>query len=488
MTESVVPFVAREEDGPFGLETRASARLHQILAAAPVRQAPWPPRDGRPLYTIQGGIALIEWRGFVCRRESLWGYFFGGQASTVVLAQALAAADEDREVAARVVVADSPGGHAIGCWAAGDAVYESRKGKPLVFYADGMLCSAAFEIGCQAPRLYAAGDALLGCLGTYDVITDTSRAYENEGISRRIVRAGALKGAGYPGTRIGEAEQAEVQAIVDPLNDLLIRAVMRGRGLGESAVRALATGHTWVGAAAVEPGLIDGVKRLEDLMVELRVEAGIQPAIQLVLNPGDNEGGDELPECQRAEAVAQAEAQKEVSMSDTNKSAPDHEARLAALEQSLKAEQEKTAKLADELKASGETIAELSKNTQLAGLLQYARGANGAAVKVTPGTDYLDAAIERAFEKGGPEEAKGFIDGLPEQVKRGSFTQGTAAVPTHLLEKKTNAAGLAAGAFSTINPSDPAQQDALYEAAHVYAKANNCTPAQAVRVLTAKAA
>ena len=52
----------------------------------------------------------------------------------------------------------------------------------------------------QCTRIYANDMAIVGSIGTYGVVYDSSKMAEDVGIKVHVVRAGEMKGAGVAGT------------------------------------------------------------------------------------------------------------------------------------------------------------------------------------------------------------------------------------------------------------------------------------------------
>ena len=61
------------------------------------------------------------------------------------------------------------------------------------------------------------------------MLTDSSKAAEDLGFKVHVVRAGALKGAGTPGTEITEEQLAETQKVVDAINEEFLGVIAKGR-------------------------------------------------------------------------------------------------------------------------------------------------------------------------------------------------------------------------------------------------------------------
>lgn len=381
--------------------------------------------DDVPLYEVIDGVAVIPFRGVVTRELSLWGWLFGGDAVTTILAKAIEVSEADPAVTSRLIDIDSPGGSVGGVAVASDVLFAARRGKPIVAFAADLCASAAYWIGSQASKLYVGRTGNAGAIGAYCVARDSSRLYRNEGIETTVVRAGRLKGALTSGTHVSEADFAEVQRYVNAIAAEFVADVARGRGLSDAEAAALADGRSLTGQAAVDAGLADGVRTLADLISELRVEgAPVLPGIDVVVpsipcNDTEAKASDNA----RTDVVAHAPAPKEAHMSDNGTPTVEGLAnRFTALEAKF---DQVIAGLAGQVNAVQADVTEMTTSADLAALLAQAR----ADVKLTSGNEaWLEPSIRAAFKES-PAAAKAFVGTLPVLGKgEGSLLDGTARV------------------------------------------------------------
>ena len=111
---------------------------------------------------------------------------------------------------------------------------------------------------------------------------------EKLGIQVHVVKAGAYKGAGTPGTEVDEKQLAEWQRLVDTLNQFFLDAVATGRRMDPKQVSKLADGRVHVGQEAVQLGLIDAVKTFEETLEEI----SSLPASESSVNQQSGTGSD----------------------------------------------------------------------------------------------------------------------------------------------------------------------------------------------------
>jgi len=216
-------------------------------------------------YQLSGGVAVIQVEGTLMKQESS----FGG-TSTVAIRRQIKQAATDPKVGGLLLVFDSPGGTSAGAGDLADSIAAAAVLKPTWGYAEDCCCSAAFFGASQTEKLFANAGAAVGSIGTYMVVRDSSGAYQKSGIKTFVVRAGEHKGTGTPGTEITAEQLAVLQKYVDDTNAPFVAAVARGRKLSPEQAAKLADGRVYVGQAAVDAKLIDGVQSLDQTLADLQ--------------------------------------------------------------------------------------------------------------------------------------------------------------------------------------------------------------------------
>lgn len=216
-------------------------------------------------YELSGGIAIVPIRGTLMKHESS----FSNGSGTVNARRKIRNAMKDPDVKQILLLVESPGGTSAGTKELADDVHSARQEKPVWAYCEDLCCSAAYWIASQAEKIFANDPAMIGSIGTYMVLNDFSKLYEDAGVKTHVIRAGDYKGAGMPGTQITDAQLAEFQRLVNQINDFFLTGVARGRGLNSKRVKELADGRCHMAADAKDLGLIDGVQTLDQTVTQL---------------------------------------------------------------------------------------------------------------------------------------------------------------------------------------------------------------------------
>lgn len=243
---------------------------------AQAQDGPYCWSDGWNQHTVldvqPGGVAHVEIVGVMTK----YGSSMGEPHGCVRLTRAIRHAMTDPAVASMVMSIDSPGGMVFGTKDLADAVHAFARVKPVIAVIPDLAASAAYWVASQATSIVAGASALVGSIGTYMVVEDWSEAAKKMGVTVHVVRAGAFKGAGTPGTEVTDAHLADFQREVDGLNGFFIDGVARGRGMDRATVDALADGRAHLASAAMGLGLVDSIGTLESVVASLSDPAATQ--------------------------------------------------------------------------------------------------------------------------------------------------------------------------------------------------------------------
>jgi signal peptide peptidase SppA len=216
-------------------------------------------------YAVQNGVAVIEMAGTLMKARSS----VEASSSTVELRHQVRKAASDPSVDAIVLRIDSPGGTVHGTGDLAAEVAAAARQKEVIAYVEDLGASAAYWIASQATKIYTNPTGMVGSIGTFTVLTDSSEYAEKQGVRVEVIRAGAHKGMGTPGTKITDEQKAEVQGNIDALNEHFLQGVSQGRGLTMARVRELNDGKVYVGADAQRAGLVDGIQSFEETLSQL---------------------------------------------------------------------------------------------------------------------------------------------------------------------------------------------------------------------------
>lgn len=187
---------------------------------------------------------------------------FCGPQGTKSMMRELDALRNNERVAGVVLDIDSGGGQAYGT----PEFYDFLRNydKPIVAYTDGLMCSAAYYIGCAADHIVANTRAeAIGSIGAYSQLLDMAGFYEQQGIKIHTMYAtkSTEKNKAYREAMKGEEFYgAYIKEELDPLVDSFIEDMKAARpGIKEDVFK----GATFDGPNALKMGLIDELGTLQ---------------------------------------------------------------------------------------------------------------------------------------------------------------------------------------------------------------------------------
>lgn len=230
------------------------AALHAFLAMDDEREDDMadPVEHGM---TIESGIAIIPLVGVMMKNPDEIDRMCGA-CSTTEFTRNVLNAMADTNVKAIVLDVDSPGGQVSGVDEAHAAVRAAAAVKPVVNYTGALECSAALWACCGASVSYCSRMAIVGSIGCYSLIGDTSKYYESAGIKMHLIKSGKNKGDGAFGTPVPESMLKRMQGLVDQIGGMFRADVKAARpGVADETME----GQEFLGADCIGVGLVDSV-------------------------------------------------------------------------------------------------------------------------------------------------------------------------------------------------------------------------------------
>jgi signal peptide peptidase SppA len=211
-------------------------------------------------------IAVIPIVGEMMKGQSS----LGESASTILIRRQLRQAAADPNVVGILLAIDSPGGTVAGTADLAADVLAARKQKPVYAQIEDLGASAAYWVASQAEKVFAnQATALVGSIGTYLVVDDTSAANDAQGVKTLVFRTGPLKGAGIEGSPVTDEQAAHFQQIVNDLQVHFDSAVQKARKLTDNQLAQVRSGGVFAAGEALRLKLIDGIQSLDRTREEL---------------------------------------------------------------------------------------------------------------------------------------------------------------------------------------------------------------------------
>lgn len=162
-----------------------------------------------------------------------------------------------------VLVSDTPGGTVAGTEEFANAVDAANNQKPVVTLVDGLLASAGYWYASGSSEIYISNKTdQVGSIGTMSSFADIQAYYEKMGVKFHEIYADASKDKNADFNQARQGNYDLIKARLNAINDLFISHVVAGRGDKLNKKETL-TGKVFMGQDAIDKGLVDGFKSLE---------------------------------------------------------------------------------------------------------------------------------------------------------------------------------------------------------------------------------
>lgn len=192
------------------------------------------------------------------------------EANAERINEGLRRAWESSQTQAVVLRINSPGGSPVQSQRVFDEIRRLRNqgDKPIYAVIEDIGASGAYYIAAGADEIYAAPASMVGSIGVIYAGFGLEQAIEKLGIERRVFTAGENKAFLDPFSDVAPEQRRFWQHVLETTHRQFIDDVKAGRGGRLSDDSRLFSGLVWTGEQAVELGLIDGLKSLDQLARE----------------------------------------------------------------------------------------------------------------------------------------------------------------------------------------------------------------------------
>ncbi|MDE0590849.1 S49 family peptidase [Halocynthiibacter sp. C4] len=169
------------------------------------------------------------------------------------------------------LVINSPGGSPVQSALIGARIRRlaDEKGIRVYAFVEDVAASGGYWLASSADEIYADASSIVGSIGVISSGFGLSEFIERHGIERRVYTAGKSKSTNDPFKPEKPADVRRLKGLLDQIHDVFKAQVTERRGDKLAADTDIFTGEYWIGAQAIELGLIDGLGHLSSKMKEL---------------------------------------------------------------------------------------------------------------------------------------------------------------------------------------------------------------------------
>jgi len=155
-----------------------------------------------------------------------------------------------------------------------------EKKLPVFAFVEDAAASGGYMIACAADEIFADPSSIVGSIGVVSASFGFDKLIERIGVERRVHTAGENKAMLDPFRPENPEDVERLKGLQRRIHDVFVGLVRARRGAKlDEANRDLFTGAFWVGAEAVDLGLIDG---LGDIRTILRQRFGEKVQFRMI--------------------------------------------------------------------------------------------------------------------------------------------------------------------------------------------------------------
>ncbi len=194
----------------------------------------------------------------------------GGIVGSTVVDDIVKLAD-DENVAGLVLRVNSPGGSAFASEQIWNALeYFKSKEKPLYVSMGDYAASGGYYISCGADYIFADRTTITGSIGVFGMIPDFSGLVTDKlGVHFSTVQTNPNAVGMNTLEPLSPDQMAAMQKYVERTYDLFTSRVAEGRKKTQDDVKKIAEGRVWIGADAINLGLVDEIGSLQNTIEAL---------------------------------------------------------------------------------------------------------------------------------------------------------------------------------------------------------------------------
>lgn len=193
-----------------------------------------------------------------------------GRLNDASLAPMIEKAFRRGKPAAVALVINSPGGSPVqsSLIAARIRRLAEEKKLPVHVFVEDVAASGGYWLASAGDDIWVDESSIVGSVGVISASFGLNKFINRHGIERRVYTAGSSKSMLDPFQPEKPEDVARLTAIQDRIHRAFIQQVRDRRGARLIEKSDLFTGEVWVGRAAVEMGLADGIGHLVPKMKE----------------------------------------------------------------------------------------------------------------------------------------------------------------------------------------------------------------------------
>lgn len=221
-------------------------------------------------------VGVVELNGEISADSYETTMFTEGTYGSYDISQKIMELNENENVAAVLLVINSPGGSVV----ASDEIFRAVDSldKPTVSYFREVAASGGYYVATPSDYIISEPNALTGSIGTAMYLTDFSELAKMVGVRDVVVKSGEMKDMGNPMRNMTEDEEALLQELVDEAFAQFKSIVMEKREgkLKQPYFNEVLDGRVLSAKMALRAGLVDELGSRETALMKAADLGGIE--------------------------------------------------------------------------------------------------------------------------------------------------------------------------------------------------------------------
>ncbi len=211
-----------------------------------------------PFLNSSPRVAVVRLQGMIAA-----GGRIGGGLSDAGLAPVIEKAFRRGRPVAVAICVNSPGGSPVQSALIGARIRRlaDEKKLPVHAFVEDVAASGGYWLATAADDIWLDASSVVGSIGVISAGFGFPDFLSRHGIERRVHTAGTSKSFLDPFRPEKPEDIARLKSILDPVHEAF-KAQVRARRGGRLGPGDLFTGDVWVGQAAVDQGLADGLSHM----------------------------------------------------------------------------------------------------------------------------------------------------------------------------------------------------------------------------------
>jgi protease-4 len=230
-------------------------------------------------------IGVITIDGPLTTQSTPPSLFEEGKPGSEEIAETIRALNNRNDIAAVVVVINSPGGSVVASREIYNALKELKK--PKVAYFREVAASGGYYVACGTDYIVSDPDAITGSIGVIALFPDFSGLFNMLGINMTVVKSGKNKDIGASYQTMTPEQKRIVEGVVKEIFEEFKEVVVQNRGkrLNMRKFNEILDARFLTGRQAKEVGLVDEIGTKQDAIRKAAELAGIKGKPEVVEIP-----------------------------------------------------------------------------------------------------------------------------------------------------------------------------------------------------------